>query len=250
MRIRNLAVLAVLVAVAGAAFALWFTGRETLDAVDIDRAREDVAAAPAAPSEPGSGVEEAVGEVAGELVDPSGTWRVDVDAVPFDAVARSGTFVGYRIDEVLQGVGDFTAVGRSPEVEGTVVIADGSVVQAEVRAGLAALTSDDARRDGRVRSLFADRPAVFTLTAPVPFDWTPEGRERVEVDAPGTLRVGAAEQDVTMRLVAEVVGGRLLVTGSTVVTLADLDVRVPSAPIVLSVSDEATIELQLVLARG
>lgn len=246
MRIRNLAVLAVLVAVAGVVFALWFTGRESLDAVDIDRAREDVAAAPEAPSAAGSGAEGPTGE----LVDPSGTWRVDVDAVTFDAVTGAGTFVGYRIDEVLQGVGDFTAVGRSPEVEGTVVIADGAVVEAEVRAALDALTSDDTRRDGRVRSLFADRPAVFTLSAPVPFEWTPEGRERVEVDAPGTLRVGGAEQDVTMRLVAEVVGGRLLVTGSTVVTLADLDVRVPSAPIVLSVSDEATIELQLVLVRG
>jgi hypothetical protein len=39
------------------------------------------------------------------------------------------------------------------------------------------------------------------------------------------------------------------VTGSTIVTLADFDIAVPSAPVVLSVSDEATIELQLYLSR-
>jgi hypothetical protein len=39
------------------------------------------------------------------------------------------------------------------------------------------------------------------------------------------------------------------VTGSTLVVLADFDITVPSASVVLSVSDEATIELQLYLSR-
>ena len=65
----------------------------------------------------------------------------------------------------------------------------------------------------------------------------------------GALRIGAIERDVSVELSADVAGSRLVVTGSTIVALADFDIAVPSAPVVLSVSDEATIELQIYLSR-
>jgi polyisoprenoid-binding protein YceI len=237
-RIVLAAVLAV-AALVGAGF-LWFTGRESLEAVDIDRTIADLT---------GSEDAEGAADPADAVTDPSGSWTVDTSAEAFNAVTGTGTFVGYRIAEVLAGVGDFEAVGRSPQVEGSIVIDGDEVTEARIGADLAELVSDDSRRDSRVRSLFADRPVTFTLTSPVPFEWSAEERQRIGTDAVGILRLGEVEQEVTMRLVAEVVGTRLLVTGSAVVTLADLDVRVPSAPIVLSVADEATIELQLFLTR-
>lgn len=253
MRRRPLILAAVAVVAVGVAAAVWFTGRDTPDAVDIERAIADASAAPSATEGDASGeaAAEAVetAEVA-TISDATGSWTVDPDVVAFDTATGAGTWVGYRIDEELSGVGAYTAVGRSPRVEGEVVIDGGRVLEAVVRADLQGLVSDNGNRDSRVRPLFADRPVVFTLTAPVDFGGVPEEGQRVAVTAQGTLRIGEIERDVNVELSADVIGSRLVVTGSTLVLLADFDVTVPSAPVVLSVSDEATIELQLYLSRS
>ena len=246
MRTRTVLIGAVAVLAVLGAGALWFTGRESIGEVDLDRAVADLA---------GSGAEADPDAPAGQepeetVLDPSGTWVVDPDVVPFDSATGSGSWVGYRIDEELSGVGAFTAVGRSPRVEGEVVIDGSRVTSAVVRADLVGLVSDNGNRDARVRPLFTDRPVSFTLSEPFDFGAVPEEGQRVAVTAAGVLRIGDIEQDVSVELSADVVGQRLVVAGSTIVALADFDVRVPSAPIVLSVSDEATIELQLFLSRG
>ena len=254
MRSRSLLIVAVAVAIvaAGAGGAIWFTGRDTPDAVDIERAIADVTTAPAAPSGT-DGAAEADASVAAEpapITDATGTWTVDTEVVAFDTVTGAGTWVGYRIDEELSGIGAYTAVGRSPRVEGEVVIDGGRVLEAEIRADLQGLVSDNGNRDSRVRPLFADRPVVFTLSGPVDFGGVPEEGQRVAVTALGTLRIGTIEREVSVELSADVAGSRLVVTGSTIVVLADFDIAVPSAPVVLSVSDEATIELQIYLSQG
>jgi hypothetical protein len=253
MRRRSLIIAAVVIVAVGAGAALWFTGRDTPDAVDIERAIADASAAPSASagdtSGDGAGDAEATAEVA-TISDATGSWTVDPDFVAFDTATGTGTWVGYRIDEELSGIGAYTAVGRSPRVEGEIVIDGGRVLEAVVRADLQGLVSDNGNRDSRVRPLFADRPVVFTLTTPVDFGGVPEEGQRVAVTAQGTLRIGEIEREVSVELSADVVGSRLVVTGSTLVLLADFDVTVPSAPVVLSVSDEATIELQLFLSRS
>lgn len=245
-------IIALAVLTAGvAAFA--FLTRVSPDAVDIDRAVADavLAQGPAEGSVDADGAptEDASDEVAG-LTDADGVWTVDTMFVGFDAASGAGTWVGYRIDEELSTIGAFTAVGRSPLVVGTVTIGDGAVVAAEITADLTGLTSDSGNRDSRVRPLFDGREAVFTLTEPVSFGAVPAEGQRLTTSARGMLRIGAIERDVVVELSADVVGARLIVTGSTVVTLADFDVQVPSAPIVISVADDATVELQLYLARG
>lgn len=253
MRRRSLLIAAVAVVAVGALAAAYFTGRISPDAVDIDRAIADASAAPAASGADATSTGDGSASEATEMVtltDASGSWSVDPDVVPFDTATGSGTWVGYRVDEELSGIGAYTAVGRSPRVEGEVTIDGGRVLTAVVRAELEGLVSDNGNRDSRVRPLFRDRPVVFTLSAPVDFGGVPEEGQRVAVTARGTLRIGDIEREVSMELAADVVGARLVVTGTTIVTLADYDVAVPSAPIVLSVSDEATIELQLFLSRA
>lgn len=249
MRPRILLAAVVLAAVAVGGV-LWFLNRDTPDAVDIDRAIAD-ATAPAddAASADGAEAESAVVDAPDTLVDATGTWRVDPDVVPFDPATGSGTWVGYRIDEELSGIGAYTAVGRSPRVDGEVVIDGARVTEAEIRADLQGLVSDNANRDSRIRPLFADRPVVFTLAEPVDFGSIPSEGQRVTVTADGELRIGEVARPVTVELSADVAGPRIVVTGSTIVVLADFDVVVPSAPVVLGVSDEATVELQLYLAR-
>lgn len=247
------AVLAVLLAGGAGVYLLM---RESPDEVDIDRAvadatrAQDTAQGTTGLADAPQGDDDASSDAAEGLTDADGTWRVDTTFVAFDSASGSGTWVGYRVDEELSTIGAFTAVGRSPLVDGTVTIGDGSVVAAEITADLTGLASDSGTRDSRVRPLFDGRPAVFTLTEPVAFGAVPAPGQRLTTSARGTLRIGAVERDVVIELSADVVGSRLVVTGSTVVTLADFDVRVPSAPIVISAADVATVELQLFLARG
>jgi hypothetical protein len=244
MRSRPVLIAGIAVLAAIGAGALVFLGRDTPDAVDLDRAVADIAAA-------GPSVQDAAGAPAETeaIVDATGTWTVDTEVIAFDTATGSGTWVGYRIDEELAGRGAFTAVGRSPRVEGEITIEGDRVVAVEIRADLQGLESDNGTRDGRVRPIFRDRPVTFVLSEPFTFGAVPGQGERVTVATRGVLRIGDIEREMDFELSGDVVGSRLVVTGSTLVVLEDFAITVPGSSVVLSVSDEATIELQLYLSR-
>lgn len=182
--------------------------------------------------------------------DLDGTWIVDTSR-GFDRAAGRGTFIGYRIEEELQGVGATTAVGRSPTVEGEVTFVGLVVASVVIEGDLTDLESDDGRRDTRVRSqLGPDATATFELTEPIELPEVPPVSEVIELAATGDLTLLDVTREVDVALQAAVTESGLLITGSTVVALSDFDVEVPSAPIVLSVSDDATLEWQLFLVKG
>ncbi len=184
------------------------------------------------------------------LTDLTGTWHVDTSR-PFDRATGTGSFVGYRIEEELSGVGANTAVGRSPLVDGAVVIEDLTVVATRVDATLDGLESDDGRRDNRVRSMLGpDAMATFELDEPIELPEIPPVGEVVELETVGTLTILDTSHEVTVTLQAVVTAGGLLVAGSTEILLSDFGLEAPSAPIVLSVADEAVIEWQLFLTRA
>ncbi len=182
--------------------------------------------------------------------DLDGTWVVDTSR-EFDRETGRGTFIGYRIAEELQGVGATTAVGRSPSVEGEVVFAGLIVSSVVVKGDLTDLESDDGRRDARVRSqLGPDATATFELSRPIELPEVPPVSEVIELTAIGELTLLDVTREVEVALQAAVTETGLLITGSTLVALSDYDVEVPSAPIVLSASDDATLEWQLFLVKG
>lgn len=51
-------------------------------------------------------------------------------------------------------------------------------------------------------------------------------------------------------LEAQLVGSTVVAVGSTEIAFADYDVEVPSSPMVLSVDDHGTLELQLLLVKA
>ena len=182
--------------------------------------------------------------------DLDGRWQVDLEVEPFDREAGTGTFVGYRVDEELTTVGAFTAVGRTPLVDGEVEVIDGSVTSASIDADLTGLESDSGRRDGRVLSTLGGDPrASFTLTDG--FD-LPAGldAEPVTVTATGELTILEVTETVELELQAAIRDSSPVIAGRIEVLLSDYGVDVPSAPIVVSASDEAVLEWQLFLARG
>jgi polyisoprenoid-binding protein YceI len=185
--------------------------------------------------------------------DRSGTYRVDRDAVTYDLGAGTGSFVGFRIDEELSTVGATTAVGRTPEVDGTVVLDGTRLVEAVITADLTALRTDISQRDNRVQGALDTEThptTTFELTEPVDLGELPPVGEPVSVTAVGELTLHGVTRPVTVPLDAVVLSGvsALLVTGSFEIELAEYDIVAPSAPIVVSVADTGTVELQLYLA--
>lgn len=195
----------------------------------------------------------------GESPDPgatagiAGTWTVDDSTGEFDFESATGTFAGFRVQEELASIGSTTAVGRTGDVDGTVVIEDTTVTSADVEVDLRTLTTDDPRRDGKVQEALetGDFPtATFTLTEPIDLGEGAASGDPVQVDATGDLTIHGVTREVEVPLEAQLVDGTVIVVGSVEVAFSDYDVEAPTAPVVLSVSDVGTMEFQLLLTRS
>ena len=185
----------------------------------------------------------------GDLGDPSGTWTVDTTIGQFDLNEASGTFVGFRVKEVLgQGIGSTTAVGRTPLVDGTVEIDGTTLIAAEIKADLTGLRTDRFMRDSRVQdALNTDvyPGATFVLAGPLDLGLGLQ----VQVIAPGSLTVNGVTNPVEVDLAAELVGQILTVIGTIDLEFADHGIETPTAPVVVSVEDHGVVEVQLFLTR-
>ncbi len=235
---------------------LFLVTRETPDEVTLDDAVAQIddtdASRDAAPAEEDeTAVEDGETELAvsGGI---DGTWSVDTSVGDFGFEESTGTFVGFRVDEELSSVGAITAVGRTPEVSGTLVVADGTVTEVTVEADMNALVTDDGRRDSKTRGALetGDFPtASFVLTEPIelPAD---AGETSFSVDAVGELTVRGVTNPATFALEARLVDDVVVAIGSSQITFADYGVVPPSAPIVVSIADSGLVELQLFFSRN
>jgi polyisoprenoid-binding protein YceI len=180
----------------------------------------------------------------------TGAWEVDPSIGSFRDF--SGSFVGYRVQEQLVNVGGNTAVGRTPNVSGTLNLAGTTVPSASFSAQLSGLTSDDSRRDGRVDDALDVRQhpaATFVLGMPIELGSIPAAGQEIKATASGKLTIRGVTRDVAFPLTAALNRDVLTVKGSLEILLADFGVPKPSSFLVLSIADNATIEVQLQLTR-
>ncbi|MBY5162415.1 YceI family protein [Salsipaludibacter albus] len=272
---RTVLIVVGVVLVAGIAAAVWWFTRPEAATVDIDNALGAATASPTAtpsvaptptPSPtPSASPTTSPTPTADPSPEPSASptaapaatgqaWDVTTDAVAYDFASAAGTFVGFRIDEELSNIGATTAVGRTPAVTGRFVLDDTTITSGEFTADLGQLTTD---RGQRTRAMLgaveaAEFPeATFVQTDPAELDAVPPVGEVVEVTVTGDLTIAGETNPVDIPLQAALTEAELLVvTGSFDVALADWGIDTPSAPIVVSVADTATVELQLYLQPG
>ena len=201
---------------------------------------------------------EAPGEIETSTTAPApadgvdGTWTVDTEIGEFSFQDATSSFVGFRVAEELRGVGAVDAVGRTPDVTGTIELQGTSMTAASFTAELATLTTDRSQRDGAVRRALdtANFPtATFALTEPVDFGSVPADGESIAVTVPGELTIKGITNAVELELEAQLVDDVIVVVGQIPVVFADFDVSVPSAPVVLSAADNGIIEVQLFFTR-
>lgn len=241
--IGGLVVLAVLV---GAGL-WWFLGRDNPDEVDLDTAAAGVETTTTTASEDGATT---TAPAEGDL---SGTWTVDTSTGEFDFESATGTFAGFRIDEELASIGATEAVGRTGDVTGAFVIDGTTVTEADFEVTLTTITTNESRRDNRVQQALDTGQfptATFVLTEPIDLGPDAASGADVSVTATGELTLKGVTNPVEVPLQARLVDGTVVVVGSVDIAFSDYGVEVPQAPVVVSVSDVGTIEVQLLLRRS
>ncbi len=237
--------LTLLVPAAGAGL-WWFFGGEAPAEVDLSTTASSVAV---------DSQDEATGTAGsgGAVVGVEGTWSVDTTVGDFSATEdTSATFVGFRVDEVLSGVGSNTAVGRTPDVSGGIEIDGTTLTSAEIVADLTGIVSDESRREDPIQDALntgANPDAIFTLTESIEMGEGAAAGELVSVTALGVLTINGVTDTVEMKIEAQIVNEMILLTGSAEVVFADYDVTAPNAPVVLSVENHGIIEFQVWLSR-
>ncbi len=182
----------------------------------------------------------------------AGRWQVDASIGSFDLQQATGSFVGFRVDEVLQGLGDFTVVGRTGNVSGTVTLTEDALVAVSVEADLTALATDNPQRDRRMHQALdtAGFPiASFELSEPVALPAGAATGEPFSGQTAGDLTIKGITNQTAFDIQAKLVDNVIAVVGSSPVVFADYGIAAPTAPIVVSVEDHGIIEFQLLLTR-
>ena len=179
------------------------------------------------------------------VVDASadGDWAVTADS-----------FVGYRVREELSGIGATEAVGRTPDVTGTMTVDGSAVLSVAVEADMTTLTSDSSSRDGQLRDRGLETntfpTASFVLTQPMDLGVTPTVGQSVSAVAVGDLTLHGVTNEIEMPVEAELIDGQTIVAvGSVEIDMRDYDIEPPVGFRVLSIDEIGTIEMQLIFGR-
>ena len=138
-------------------------------------------------------------------------------------------------------------------MSGTITFDGTTLSAAAIDADMSAITTNDGRRDDNVQSALetAEFPtATFTLTEPIDLGDAVNTGAATTVNATGELTIHGVTTTVTLPLEAQLVDDTIVVVGSLDIDLSTYGVEAPTAPIVVSVSDQATIELQLFFTQS
>jgi len=181
-----------------------------------------------------------------------GTWKVDTSIGSFSDFSDS--FVGYRIQEELAGIGGNEVVGRTPAVSGSMTVAGTQVTDATIEADLTGLTTDDSNRDRQLARQGIQTgqfpTATFKLTSPIELGSIPADGRSVDVKAKGQFTLHGQTRDVEVPMKATLSGDSVVLTGSLPIVLADYGIDKPNSFKVLSIADSGTMELQIYFTKS
>ncbi len=181
-----------------------------------------------------------------------GDWTIDTQSGSFSDF--TSTFAGYRMKEELGGIGANTAVGRTPNVDGSLTVDGTSITAMQVTVDMTTLSSDDHRRDMSIheRGLETDRfpTATFELTQPIDVGSVPGEGKELNLDATGNLTLHGVTKEVTVPIKAQWTGSRIEAVASFTVALADYDITPPVGFLVLSLADHGQVELHLLFEKA
>lgn len=200
--------------------------------------------------EAGAAAESPASDVEAAASGIDGTWTIDTEVGDF--ADYSSSWVGFRVAEVLQGLGDVEAVGRTPAVGGTLVASGTTIESAVIEVDLTTISSDQPRRDPAIQR------ALDTVTFPtatlatresVGLGVVPADGEPFTASVPATLTIHGVTQDVDLELTGQRAGDVVVVVGTLPVDFTSFGITMPTAPVVVSVEDSGDLEWQLFFRR-
>jgi len=178
------------------------------------------------------------------LTDLSATWKVTTASV-----------VGYRVTEdLIGGLANNVAVGRTNAVTGTVTVAGTKVSAVAISADLTKLTSDSSRRDSQVQDRILNTrtypTATFKLTSPIDFGSIPAVGTENKTKATGDLTIHGVTKSVTLDVTYQLVSAHeIRILGTLPVVWADFKIPSPTFAGVADVRDNGAMEFLIVATR-
>jgi len=189
------------------------------------------------------------GPTAPPLALPAGPATAPAGALDGSWVVADGSIAGFRVRESSLGMSN-DAVGRTSAVTGTVVISGSRVTSAVVRVDLAAITVEGKPQPQVADSLRTGQypDATFTLTAPVTLSPSFAAGATVSFTATGQLAMSGTTHQATVSLRARRDGATLQVAGSIPVTFSAWHIKGPRTFGFLgSLADHGVAEFLLIL---
>ena len=179
----------------------------------------------------------------------AGTWTV-----------TSGSEAGYRVRERLANLAaESDAVGRTTDVTGSITVVEGAdgaqLTAGEITIDTTTITSDEDRRDNRLRSegLQTDQfpTATFTLTQPVDVPAAAVAGTASDLTLVGDLTMHGVTKSVEIPAQAVLTDGQVQVAGSLSFPLADFEITAPNVGgFIISIADEGALEFRVVFDRA
>lgn len=204
-----------------------------------------------ATAEPGAAQSVSPDESAVATADIDGIWTLDPEIGDFEDFTNS--WVGFRVAEVLDNIGEAEAVGRTAAVSGELAVTGSTIDSARIEADLTQIRSDQARRDPAIQRALetGQHPtATFESSGPVDLGAVPPEGEPFTASVPGTITIHGVEQEVSLDLTGQRVGDVVAVVGTLPLDFTSFGITMPTAPVVVSVEDSGDLEWQLFFRRG
>jgi hypothetical protein len=178
----------------------------------------------------------------------AGTWKVS-----------AGSVAGYRVREKLGFLpAQSDAVGRTSSISGRAAVTQaGSVLTVSSASFVVAvntLTSDRSMRDQRIHTigLQSDQypTATFTLSTPVTLPASATAGHIAHVSATGVFTIHGTAKRETVPLQMSVSSSAIEAVGSLTFPWREFNMTAPSVGGFVNVTDKATMEFDLHLARA
>src|ERR1035437_3176252 len=212
----------------------------------------DILIGPSAPTAVGTDAAIPAGAGVAAPASLDGTWSVYTSLGTIgDSTA---TFVGYRVQEQLVGVGGHTAAGRTTKVTGSMSLSGGVVDNVQITADMTALVSDNDQRDNQLKrqAIQTDSfpTSFFKTIAPIDLGTLPADGQTVHATTTGALTIHGVTKTVTIDLAVQRQGGIIAVAGSLPIVFADWSIDKPTSFSVLTVDDHGIMELHLLFTHA
>jgi polyisoprenoid-binding protein YceI len=179
----------------------------------------------------------------------AGTWNV-----------TTGSQAGYRVRERLANLpAESDAIGRTEDVSGSITVeADGDgarLTGGTLTVDTTTITSDESRRDNRLRSegLQTDQypTATFTVTQPVDVPAAALQGTATDITLTGDLTLHGVTKSVQIPAQAQLAGDTMQVAGSLTFPLSDFEISPPNVGgFILSIAEEGTLEFLVTFSKG